>query len=393
MIPLAKSPRAASLALALFLACVGAACGGAPSSGAVPETPETLGGLAVVDPEDPEHPWSIELGTVPDGETVERVVRLENRLRAADGEPMPLTIRSILSGCSCTLPSISYAAADGTRVHGDPRAGNGVITLPPGAVAELVLHVDTRSAPVKNRPKLIVIRIVTDSPSDPYLSLEVRVLVDAPFGAAPPLINLGPVGVNAGGAGAVDVYAVHPEQEREIVRVLEAPPNVETELERKPLGPGLWTLRARLLPPIPQGHQEYVIRLGTTGPGGIGEGRPFEVRLAAQGTPDVQILPERLLLAVPPGGGAERAEAEILSRIPGQRFAVVGARLEGGASDRLRVELVPASPDQDGRSGRWLVRLVASEPLVEPAVAGKLVLRLDDSQFPELQAAYLKLAP
>jgi len=381
MIPLAKSPRAASLALALLLA----ACGGAPSSGAEPETPETLGGLAVVDPEDPEHPWSIELGTVPDGEVVERAVRLENRLRATDGEPMPLTIRSILS--------ISYAAADGTRVQGDPRAANGVITLPPGALAELVLRVDTRSAPVKNRPKLIVIRIVTDSPSDPYLSLEVRVLVDAPFGAAPPLINLGPVGVNAGGAGAVDVYAVHPDQQREIVRVIEAPPNVQTELERKPVGVGLWTLRARLLPPIPQGHQEYTIRLSTTGPDGIGEGRPFEVLLVAQGTPDVQILPERLLLAVPPGGGAERAEAEILSRIPGQRFAVVGARLEGGASERLRVELVPASPDQDGRSGRWLVRLVASEPLVEPAVAGKLVLRLDDSQFPELQAAYLKLAP
>ena len=390
MIAPLKSPRTRSLALAALLA----ACGDASSPGPAAETePQTQGGLAVVDPEDPEHPWSIELGAVPDGETVERVVRLENRLRSADGEPLPLQIRSILSGCSCTLPSIAYVAADGTRVEGDPRAKNGVITLPPGAVAELVLRLDTRSAPVKNRPKLVVIRIITDSPSDPYLSLEARFLVDAPFGAAPPGINLGAVGVNVGGAGATDLYAVHPDQQRELVAVIEAPPNVEAELERKPIGHGLWTLRARLLPPIPHGYQEHVIRLSTTGPGGIGEGRPFEVRLAAQGAPDVQILPERLLLAVPPGGGAERAEAEILSRIPGQSFAVLGARLEGGASERLRVELVPVSPDQDGRSGRWLVHLVASVPLAEAAVAGKLVLSLDDPQFPELQAAYLKLAP
>ena len=185
-----------------LLACALAACapaGDAPppsdaSAAPMPELPP--GGLAIVDPQHPAHPTWVELGDIPLGEVVRYEVPLRNRERG------PLVIQSIRSGCSCTIPSVYYEADDGHVLQGDLQSAGNVLTVPAGAVVKLQLEVDSKRSPTRNKPKLVVVRIVTDSPTAPFTSLDVRMRIDAPLLAEPAAIDLGRVAVHARAEGS-----------------------------------------------------------------------------------------------------------------------------------------------------------------------------------------------
>src|SRR5262245_6872067 len=91
-------------------------------------------GLVVVNPVG-NRPTFFDFGTVPYGQPIEHVFRIRN------DEAVPVTIKDLLPSCSCSSPRISYVAKDGSVVQGDGASRERVITLPSGAVADLVVKI------------------------------------------------------------------------------------------------------------------------------------------------------------------------------------------------------------------------------------------------------------
>jgi hypothetical protein len=342
-------------------------------------------GLVFVDPQDAEHPGTVQVGTIPYGEVRDASVKLKNV------EARPITITRLTAGCSCTFTEIFYLDASGEKVVGRPRSTESVLTVPPGVTAEIVLHVDSKLAPLKNKDKNVVIQITTDSDLDPYLSIEARMRVEAMFQCAPPELGFGRVGVNSGGVGKVDIAAA-PELRPRLVSVLAAPAGMEATLEPGPYqGIESWVVTARLEPPVELGYHEGVIRFATTGPNGEGEGHPFDVRVTWNGSPDVEVVPARLLVRPDPRTHVEGADVEVLSHMSGHYFRVVRHELEGASADDFDVTIAPVFPDEQGRTSRWKVALVPKKDLGARAIEGKLILELDDSQYPKFEIPIIRL--
>jgi hypothetical protein len=353
----------------------------APGAGA-----EDLGGLQIAHPAHPAHPGFVDLGPIPLGETREQVVELVN------AEGRDLVVQNVQAGCACTVPTLSYVGPDGERVQGNMHGGGEVITLPPGTTAELLLRVDSRKSPVRNKPKLVTVRIVSDSDRSPFTTLEVRVLVECDFRAAPEAVEVGRVAANGGGAGAARIFSVG-DKARELVDVLEVPDGlIATLAPSQYLGDPAWDLEVRVLPPVPLGYDTRTITLSTTGPEGEGEGEPYEIEVRFTGVPDVEVRPTRLLLRPQAPGEPARAEALLFAHLPGQLLRLESAELAGDATDLLSVELVPERPDETGASSRWTIRLEAREELGPEAVHGTVTLRVDDSQIGAIEIPYLTLA-
>jgi hypothetical protein len=170
--------------------------------------------------------------------------------------------------------------------------------------------------------------------------------------------------------------------------VLASPPEIEATLSRSPRqGQLTWILSARVLPPVPLGYQERVVELATTGDGGVGEGRPYQVKVRWTGAPDVEIVPSRLLFARDPSAPqGELAEGDLWSHLPGQRLKVVRHAIVGEHAELLAARVEPVYPDDQGRSDRWRIVLEPRGPLGNVAIDAQLVIETDDVQFPTLQA-------
>ena len=364
----------------------GAAAARSPDrAGAAPSGAKTDTGLQPVNPAHPAHPGFVDMGPIPLGEVREHALELANR------EGRPLTVRSIQTGCACTIPSLTYTGPDGQLVRGNMRGPGDVLTLPAGVTAELLLRVDSRVAPVRNKPKLVTVRIVTDSERNPFTTLEVRVFVDSPFRTAPDAVDIGRVATHGGGSGATRIFQAG-DARRSLVDVLEVPEGLSATLSPSDyLGEPAWALEVRALPPVRLGYATHVVQLATTGPGGEGEGEPFAVEVRVTGVPDVEVRPTRFLLRPLAAGQLPLAEVVLLAHMPGQRLLVQGAEISGTEAEKLRVELIPSRPDEAGASAQWLLRLEALEELGPEGVHGTVTLALDDEQIGALEVPYLSL--
>ena len=391
------SPWTPRLALLLAAGALLGACGKDPGAATDPEAPAeadalpttpstTRGGLAVRDPHHAAHPGWRDLGIIPLGQVETHVIELENR------EGRPLTIQNLRAGCACAVPSIAYTTEQGERVTGDVRSSERVLTLPAGAVAELTIQVDSRRAPVKNSQKLVSVRLVSDSASDPYLTIELQFTVESHFTVAPERLDLGEVAEHGTAEGATRILAL---DELTLSEPPPAPAGFEVWLEESfYLGQTGWDLHARVVPPIPLGYGEHRLTLATRHPDGSA-GPPLEVPLTATGVPDTEIEPARLLLRpMEPAGdaaGVFQAEVVVHSNLAGQRFTLSRSALDGPAAAALEVELLPKDPDLAGRSSSWTVRLTSTAELPPGPLEGTLTLATDDPALPELRVPYLRL--
>jgi hypothetical protein len=347
---------------------------------------EQVGGLLLLDPEDPSRPLWVDMGEIPLGEVRDKVVKLANH------EGRPLLIQQIQAGCSCTSVNLSYVDEHGAKVAGDSRSTTEVLTLPKDAVAELVLHVDSRNAPTKNKDKVVVVRIVSDSATDPYFSFDTHMRVNVAFQAVPPAIDLQRVAADSGGEGSTSLAMIDTRGER-LVDVLDAPPGVEAKLTLGYRGGGeVWTLFVQVKPPLALGYFDKPIRLRTTGPDGKGEGHPFDVPLRYFGVADVDVMPAKLLLIRSAPGAPERGETDVFVRLPGARLRIVGHSFVGEHGDKLQVEITAVTPDTQGRSAHWHIALTPQGELGADVISGTLVLETDDTQFPRIEVPWLRRA-
>jgi hypothetical protein len=367
-------------ALLALLALCAAACERTPSA----SSPKPDGrGLEIVDGEHADHPQEVDFGRLPIGEVAKRTVRLRNASTA------PITIRDVQAGCTCTRTRLSYVdPSSGEHVRADTERKGQLLSVPAGVVAELELTVDTSLAIARNQSKLIIVRMTTDSPSTPFVTLNVYVFVTSPFRPAPAVIDLRNVAQHGGGVGEIGIAQDGLEGQR-ITQVLECPAGLEAELTPQRVGGvDLWIVRARIPPPVPLGFREHVLKLGTTGPGGEGEGPPLEVRVRATGVADAAIDPPLVVLQRIDPKQPPTASAKLVSRLPGQDLRVVAARAEGVEPGRIEVRFEPIQPDAQGRAPAWELALSALEDLGPAPLSGVLVVETDDEQIPRVQASW-----
>jgi hypothetical protein len=277
-------------------------------------------------------------------------------------------------------------------VQGDTRSSGDVLTLPTGAVAELTLRIDSRRAPVMNKPKRVNVRLVTDTDTDPYLTVEAQFTVETPFRLAPEVLDFGQVAEHAAAVAAVRLI---PLKQVEAVAILEQPAGVQVVLEPTVhRGETAWELHGTVLPPIAPGLTESTVTVATRNADGS-EAAPYEVPVRVTGVPDTQVLPPRLVLRPPAPGEAPAAEVEVRSNLQGQRLRLFDPRVDGPGAELLAVELFPTNPHTSGRSPSWTLRVTATGELPSAEagtpLAGTLTVATDDPSLPELEVPWLHL--
>ena len=330
-------------------------------------------------------PYFHDFGSVPDGVVVEHVFRLRNT------DPGPVAIKRIVSSCGCTVPLVRYVDADGRVVEGEPTSSGAdeLISIPPGALAEIELRVDTGDIRLKNIDKLLMVTVTTDSENGYYIQLETHILVSRPFETVPHGFDFGRVPVNGGAARSVEVVQAGG-FDHAITEVLEHPTGVMVELvPADRLGRRVWTVTARIEPPLALGIWRGELRLGTRTVAGE-PGRELVIPMTAMGVLDIQCDPARLAFRADPETAGEFL-ATLSSLLPGHRLRVVGAEVEAEHAELLSLSFEPVEPAAEGRSGNWglVMRTRPPFPAAEEILRGDARLTLDDLQNPEVVVPYV----
>ncbi|MBM3989086.1 MAG: DUF1573 domain-containing protein [Planctomycetes bacterium] len=342
-------------------------------------------GFVFLDPQHPAHPNWVDIGDLELGDTASTTVRMRNV------EDHSITIDSVLAGCSCATPRIAAVTASGERIVGDARASSGVLVVPPQAVVELTLFVDSRLSPARNKDKLVVVRLTTDDDHDPYLSIELRMKVTSAFQCLPTELDLQRIPRNGGAFGRVDIAGIG-DSGRRLLDVLETSPEIGATLaEANPTGVSpVWSLHVTVRPPLLIGPQERVVRIGTSHASGGGEGRPYEIKVRWTATEDVEVSPARMLFLRDGTLGRDIARTELFARLAGQTIAITGASIEGPGTEGLTVQTEPASPVHDGRSSRWRISVDPGASVQLGKLEGRVIVTTDDASYPRFEIPFAR---
>ncbi|MBA2557868.1 MAG: DUF1573 domain-containing protein, partial [Chloroflexi bacterium] len=161
-----RSLLAPSVLLALL------ACG--PSDPEVASTPETPPGLVVENPTGP-RPFHHDMGVLELGQVGHHVFEVRNRAS------VPATITRVQSDCGCTVPRLLVRLPKGGVREGSLHGDGPVIVVPPDAVLEVAVQLDTEAAQSRNAHRLYRVTALTDLPQSAYLQFELTAFVDAPL--------------------------------------------------------------------------------------------------------------------------------------------------------------------------------------------------------------------
>jgi hypothetical protein len=326
---------------------------------------------------DPTRPWYHDFGEVAPGTPLEHTFEFEN------ASALEVSVLRMASSCSCTVPRLEARLQSGELVSGDPYAPDRLLALPPGAVGRITLRVDPASVRQANRDKLVTVRLTTDSPDTPYISLEAHLVVREHFQVAPPVADLGQVATGAGTTFEVTMTRFA-ETGHTIGRVLGAPPGLVASVGPHPTGEGRsWILTLRLDPGLEPGAITGSVQVETIEPDGS-SGPPIEVPLGGLIVPDVGFTPH--LLAPRPIDGGIAHEVRLHCRIPGRALMVESVRLLGPLSAAAEVTATPVEPDPLGRSDEWIIRLSGPAELAARDWASDLVeVLIDDPDHPRIE--------
>jgi hypothetical protein len=343
------------------------------------------GGLVVVNPFG-DRPTFFDFGKVRFGEPIEHVFRIRN------DDPVPVTVRDLLPSCSCSRPSISYVAKDGSVVQGDPSSRERVITLPSGATAELVVKVDTERVERMNIDKLTQVRLRSDSATTPYLTFEMHLVVARAMLSVPSAIELGQTPQSIGKSGRADVMVDLLSTKYRVLGIesIEGPFTAtvdETVVANVPT----WIVVAAAKPGLQLGPTTGVVFLSVSGEDGTGTSPPFKLPVSAQISPDVVARPPVLAFGTIARGKPAEVDADVVALVPGETVRVTGTKVStipAGAAAAITAEAVAPEPGDDGRASTWRIRLVASEALSEAEFSGMLVIETDHPRVPEVRVPF-----
>jgi hypothetical protein len=360
-----------SLVMGLFLS----ACGGAPGS---------EGGLTITNPAS-ERPYFYDFGALQSGVIVEHTFELRN------DDDVPVTIQDLQASCSCSAPEVSYTDAAGELVKGD-RFGKPVIVLPPGAVASVVIEVDTSHVRLKNVDKLAQVRLRCDSPVTPFITFEMHMIVELAFQVTPEQLNMKDVPISGGGHISTDIIRAIPGSSAAVLELLESTPGLEVNIDAfESFGEKVWRVSAVLMPPLELGPWRGEIQLSTTKDleGGSPPGPVLTIPVLARVVQDIVFQPATLGFSPfsPANGALSRSTVTALAA--GHRIKILSARVEGDVPPGLELTYEPKTPDGEGRSEEWRLELLAPPTYPRERVVGKVVVELDDPNVSSLEAAFI----
>jgi len=383
------------LALICTLPC---GCGGSEYSGATDQ------GLVVLDSAEPvedgpeiddhghehaprdgsEHelrPYFHDFGRIPDGKVASHTFKLKNTDR------LPLTIIRMSPSCGCTVPAVRYIDADGNPVIGQPSNEPEILVIPPQAEVELTVSVDTASIRSKNIQKLMQVRITTDSQNDPYLTLECSLMVEQAFRVDGNIVSLGKLPTSVGGFANSEVSQIG-STGAVLTGIGATPPGIEAKLTRSDIiGRGVWNLLVTASPPLELGN--YTGEIELTAQTGEGEAHPsWFVEYRGTVVPDILVSPNRIIFEDFRSDGIASVDAEVRSMIPGARFAITGAEVDGPMKEFIEVEWSPIGDPDATSSSSWSVRATARPDIQDRRFSGTITIKTDDSQTPRIDIIY-----
>lgn len=374
--------RGRRLSRARLLACVGLL--GLCLSACSDSSAHSARGLSVVNPAEDPRPYFHDFGLVPFGESATHVFQLRNE--AAE----PITIRSVQGGCACIRVSrIECVEADGTRREGHLRSKEDVLVVPPGALVEMAVRMDTSVLREPNKDKLEILRMATSSDVTPYPTFELHVKSQQLFQITPRRLVLGDVPTSAGAEGVVAIVTAGFGDGASLLEVVQQGQYCEASLEREFVnGENLWTLQVRVRELLPKGPIQDEIVLSTTDEHGQGDLGRERIEVWAQITDDVVLNPRLLSFAAFPAGSVGQAQGKLIALVPGARVTIEEIEIRGPMAEHLHVDSRALAPDASGASQQWELVLSSDESLPAGRFDGELRVRLDDSQTPELLVNY-----
>ncbi len=338
--------------------------------------PEELAQLVVQGLDPGERTYFHDFDRIPYGDVVDHTFHLVNT------DSAPVTVQKINPSCGCMSAKILRRLSDGGVETGASARTGDILTVPAGGFAELVVRADSRHVNVKNTDKLGIVHLATTSLNRPFIRIEAHLIVSQPFRTIPPVFDLGRIAASAGGHGQL-IVVQDGDSGDEIVEIAETPDDLVANLTRTlEGGRDHWYLNVEWLPPVELGRQQRTIRLATRHTDG-GTARPFEVTVTALVSPDVAILPERVLLR-----GRSTDTLELVSHLAGHAIRILGAEITGPHAAHFDVRWTAPRIDDSGASPHWNLTFErVSDPGVEYA-SGTVVLRLEDPQYPAIEFEY-----
>ncbi len=357
-------------ALTLLLPFLGlVACTDHPQAAAVPKAGE--GGLVVTNPES-DRPYYFDFQHAVYGERLRHVFVLHN------AEGRPLTIKDMLASCGCTQPRTSYVDSTGARVEGAHERGKEVITVPKDTDVEVSVELDTTLVHTMNMDKLETVRIRTDSAANPYVNLEIHVVVVRAFRAVPAKVELFDTPQTAGKSARTDITTDVAGNKSRIQKIVSIEGTFTAELqEAQVAGETDWILTVTAPPGLPLGPAKGSVTMTTTNADGKGDGATFTVPILAQIVTDVVIDPLSLAKNDVDGQSGATLDAQVKALVPGARVRVLAVALEGERSSVLRVESTPISPDAEGRAERHALKLIVPPGTPPGVYSGKISVAID----------------
>ncbi|MFT4538295.1 MAG: hypothetical protein ACI835_000728 [Planctomycetota bacterium] len=377
---LSRHLRLLGMQCATLLAC----CLSLFSSGCGSQAAETPAGLYILNPGPDARPHFHDYGHVPFGDAATHVFQMRN------GDPEPITIKSLQGGCACIRVSrISCTTQDGTTTTGNPRSKKSVIVIPPGAQLDLAVRMDTSQLRNPNKEKLEILRMMTTSIVTPYPTFELHVKSQQLFQFSPRRLLFGDVPSSSGAESMTRIVTSGFGDQAKVLEVIDPGKHCEAVLEQGFLnGEHLWTVRVRLPEFLSKGPIIDEIVLSTTDENGEGNEGRERIEILAQITGDIVMNPRLLSFGSKPLGSAALTQGVLRALVPGTRVLVQSIEIEGDAAKHLRAEAVAIGPDSNGASHQWDILLHLDDQVPAGRFDGKLRVLLDDSQTPEVVVNY-----
>lgn len=303
-------------------------------------------------------------------------------------EGRDVTLLDVAPSCGCIEAIVRYTDAKG-EVHAGARAGSPVLVVPAGATFELACSIDTTVEVQPNLQKLVLVRVRSDSPSVPYMTFELNLIVERTFRAVPGVLDLGRIAQSAGKSARTDVSTALKGVQAKILGLdaIEGPFTATVDASEMGDEP-FWIVVATAPPNLPLGPVRGALRLSTSGEDGTGTGNAFEIPVTGTVVQDLVAEPSALAFGSYPVGTAKRAEIVLGTLVPGERFAFLGAEVEGDHVRKLALERTPRDPDEKGRAQSWSIALVAPSDLPFGQFAGVVTIKTDHPRVPSFRVPY-----
>lgn len=353
----------------------------AESSTLAPSLHELEGGgvLMVVDPTDPGRPYYYDFGTLPYGDVLTHTFTLHN------ASSRVVNVLRSQAACACTrVIGIRLLNEEGPPTRGKTIATDGMLAVPAGGTFEVDIQLDSTKAP-RNIDKLAVMRLITDSEMDPYVTFELHMLAQSLFEMSPASVRLGMVPQFGGKGTTIKIFSRMYSKPARVLEVIDTPPGLEANLALIPDGTNhFWNLTVRLLEGTKMGGYRSKLVLSTTDDQGEGDEGRIEVSVTATVVESILMTPQHVSFGGLKAGEPVELTCQLEALLPGQRFQVLDTNLSGPSAEYLEVRVKHLLPDGDGRSQYVHVFLSTSDKHPLGLIEANLEVLLDDDQVPRI---------